>query len=47
LSSFLCILLGVYSAASGKVLEPSAEHALLFAATFGAAAFGGFLAKKR
>jgi hypothetical protein len=47
LSSFLCILLGVYSAASGKALESSAEHALLFAATFGAAAFGGFLARKR
>src|SRR5215468_12200931 len=46
LSSFLCILLGIYSAASGKALESPAEHALLFAASFGAAAFGGFLARK-
>ena len=29
LSSFLCILLGIYSAASGKVLESPAEHMLL------------------
>jgi putative membrane protein (TIGR04086 family) len=46
LSSFLCILLGIYSAASGKALESPAEHALLFAASFGAAALGGFLARK-
>src|SRR5215470_11589844 len=46
LSSFLCILLGIYSVASGKALESPAEHALLFAASFGAAALGGFLARK-
>jgi hypothetical protein len=46
LSSFLCIVLGIYSAASGKALESPAEHALLLAASFGAAAFGGFLARK-
>jgi len=46
LSSFLCILLGIYSAASGKALESPAERALLFAASFGAAALGGFLARK-
>src|SRR5215470_15011360 len=46
LSSFPCILLGIYSAASGKALESPAEHALLFTACFGAAAFSGFLARK-
>jgi hypothetical protein len=46
LSSFLCVLLGIYSAASSKVLELPAEHVLLFAASFGAAAFGGYLARK-
>jgi putative membrane protein (TIGR04086 family) len=46
LSSFLCILLGIYSAASGKMMESPAEHALLFAASFGAAALGGLLASK-
>jgi hypothetical protein len=45
LSSFLCILLGIHSAASGGVESP-VEFAFLFPVTIGAAALGGFLARK-
>jgi hypothetical protein len=46
LSSFLCILFGIYAATSGTLLVSPAEHALLLAASVAAAAFGGFLARK-
>lgn len=47
LSSYLCILFGIYAAVSGKTSTSLAEHGLYFAVSFAAAALGGFLARRK
>jgi hypothetical protein len=46
LSSFLCVLIGLYDLASSVTLGSAPEHALLIAVSISAATFGGFLARK-